>query len=225
MPEFPKSLYLIHPLVSAYPLNPVASAAQANVPIPEGLDLDKWIVPPPKDVLLTPATEGEERGRKPKKKKGKKKESSGKTKEKPKNELLQEDALTPAPETEEEKAERERASSFIAPPPRLSLVLTLYSQKRLERIERLKDDPYYIFDKREIEKPIPPASSDVDSIPIVRLDDLMPIAPSPPYPTCRDITALLIFLHRSTSTTRDYPPRRSSNTATSKAKVCGRQGG
>ena len=53
-----------------------------------------------------------------------------------------------------------------------------YSQKRLERIERLKDDPYYIFDKKEIEKPIPSTSSDVDSIPIARLDDLMPIAPS-----------------------------------------------
>jgi len=128
VPEFPKSLYLIHPLVSAYPLNPVASAAQANVPIPEGLDLDKWIVPPPKGVPPTPATEGEERGRKPKKKKGKKKESSSKAKEKPKNELLQEDALTPAPETEEEKAERERASSFYralaSPVPRADVVFS-----------------------------------------------------------------------------------------------------
>jgi len=112
-PEYPKSLYLIHPLVSAYPLNPVASAAQANVPIPEGLDLDKWIVPPPKNVLSTPATE-EERGRRSKKKKGKKKETNGKAKEKPTDKLLQEDALTPAPETEEEQAERERVSSFAS---------------------------------------------------------------------------------------------------------------
>ena len=110
------------------------------------------------------------------------------------------------------------------PLPRWSLVLT-HSQKRLERIERLKDDPYYIFDKKEIEKPIQPASSDVDSIPIVRLDDLMPIAPSPPYSTRRDITALLISLHCSTSTTRNHPPGRFSNIATSKARVRGRQGG
>lgn len=110
-PEYPKSLYLIHPLVSAYPLNPVASAAQANVPIPEGLDLDKWIISPPKNVLPTPATEEEERGRRPKKKKGKKKEANGRVREQATNELLQEDALTPAAETEEEKAERERVSS------------------------------------------------------------------------------------------------------------------
>lgn len=78
-------------------------------------------------------------------------------------------------------------------------MLTLYFQKRLERIERLKDDPYYIFDKKEIEKPIPSASSDVDSIPIVRLDDLMPIAPGPSYYNCTDVTASLISLHCSTS--------------------------
>jgi len=185
--------------VSAYPLNPVASAAQANIPIPEGLDLDKWIVPPPKNVLPTTTTEEDERGRRPKKKKGKQKEANGKVKQKPKNELLQEDALTPAPETEEEKVERERVSSLHYPPPPRSLVLTLYFQKRHERIERLKDDPYYIFDK-EIEKPIPSASSDVDSIPIVRLDDLMPIAPSPSYPNCTDVTALLISFPCSTCT-------------------------
>lgn len=105
--------------------------------------------------------------------------------------------------------------------PRWSLALILYFQKRLERIERLKDDPYYIFDKKEIEKPIP-ASSDVDSIPIIRLDDLMPIAPSPSYSTYRDITTLLILLHCSASTTRNYPPGRFSNIATSKARVRGR---
>ncbi|KAJ7170232.1 Ap3d1 protein [Mycena filopes] len=40
---FPKSLYLLEPLHGAYELNPVALAAQASVPIPEGLDLDAWI--------------------------------------------------------------------------------------------------------------------------------------------------------------------------------------
>ena len=85
----------------------MASVAQGNVPIPEGLDLDKWIVPPPKDIVPTPAAE-EERGRRPKKKKGKQKEANGKVNQKAADKPLQEDALTPAPETEEEKAERER---------------------------------------------------------------------------------------------------------------------
>ena len=113
---------------------------------------------------------------------------------------------------------------FVVPSHPRSLVLTLYFQKRLERIERLKDDPYYIFDK-EIEKPVPSTSSDVDSIPIVRLDDLMPVAPGPLCSTHRDTVVLLTSLHCSTSTTRDYPPGRFSNIATSKARVRGRQGG
>lgn len=106
-PVFPKSLYLVHPLVSAYPLNPVASAAQGNVPIPEGLDLDKWIVPPPRNAIPTPTIGEEERGRRPKKK-GKKKGVSGKVKERATNKPLQEDILTPEPETEKDNVERER---------------------------------------------------------------------------------------------------------------------
>lgn len=85
----------------------MASAAQGNIPVPEGLDLDKWIVPPPRDIVPAPVTE-EERGRRPKKKKGKQKEVNGKGKERVADRPLQEDALNPAPETEEEKAERER---------------------------------------------------------------------------------------------------------------------
>jgi len=52
--NFPKSLYLIQPLFSAYELNPVASHAQTSVPIPDGLDLDAWIVPPPREPVLSP---------------------------------------------------------------------------------------------------------------------------------------------------------------------------
>lgn len=99
--------------MSVYPLNPLASAAQANVPVPEGLDLDNWIVPPSKNLVLTPATGGEERGRRPKKK-GKQKEANGKVKGKATSKPLQEDVLTPAPETEEENAERERVRPLTA---------------------------------------------------------------------------------------------------------------
>lgn len=91
----------------------MASAAQENVPVPEGLDLDKWIVPPPKTVLPTPATGEVERGRKPKKK-GKQREANGKVKKKITSKPLQEDVLTPAPETKEENAEREKVGSPCA---------------------------------------------------------------------------------------------------------------
>jgi AP-3 complex subunit delta len=78
-PHFPKSLFLIQPLFSAYPLNPVASTAQGSVPVPEGLDLDKWIVAPPPPS--SPVGDGvhDELGkvRKSKKSRGKDKEANG----------------------------------------------------------------------------------------------------------------------------------------------------
>ena len=117
-PRFPKSLFLVKPLFSAYELGPVAAHAQASVPVPEGLDLNAWIVPPPAEEVAKETEEADDTGvvRKVKKsKKGKEKESGGvKTKRKKRREdeeLLQEDVLTPAViETEEEKAERERVS-------------------------------------------------------------------------------------------------------------------
>jgi AP-3 complex subunit delta len=48
--RFPKSLYLIQPLVTPYELNPVAATAQASVVPPEGLNLDAWFVEPPPEV-------------------------------------------------------------------------------------------------------------------------------------------------------------------------------
>ena len=48
----------------------------------------------------------------------------------------------------------------------------LLLQRRAERLERMKDDPYYIVDDR----PSKLLDDDVDSIPVVRLDD-MPLLP------------------------------------------------
>lgn len=48
--RFPKSLYLIQPLVTPYELNPVATTAQASVVPLEGLNLDVWFVEPPSEV-------------------------------------------------------------------------------------------------------------------------------------------------------------------------------
>ena len=116
-PPFPKSLYLIQPLFASYELNPVALNAQASVPVPEGLDLEAWIVPPPREVA--PPTE-EFRVKKSKKGKGKGKEVDGSTIQPGKKKRKQEDngnLLTPADseiETPEQSAERARVSCLYA---------------------------------------------------------------------------------------------------------------
>lgn len=54
-------------------------------------------------------------------------------------------------------------------------LLTLLQQAKARRLELLRDDPYYIMD--EPPKPKTPAV-DIDSIPVVRLDDLPPLRSS-----------------------------------------------
>ncbi|KAG6817562.1 hypothetical protein H0H87_006939 [Tephrocybe sp. NHM501043] len=154
-PRFPKSLYLIEPLSDTYELNPVATSAQASVPIPEGLDLDAWIVPPPKEVVYEQPPE-----RKKKSKKGKDKEVGDSKvkgiKKKKKTEVESGDVLAPAEEeieTPEEKAERAR--------------------RKAERLAQLRDDPYYIGTN----DPKPP-EEDIDSIPVVHLEAASLAGPS-----------------------------------------------
>ncbi|KAJ7361378.1 Adaptor protein complex AP-3 delta subunit [Mycena albidolilacea] len=159
-PRFPKSLYLIQPLHGAYELNPVALAAQASVPIPDGLDLDAWIVAPPPEP--TPKSDSDFAARKVRKGKGKEvnggKAKNGKKKHKEEgNGNGNGVVLTPAdPEEETETAEqRERRVA--------------------ERRERLRDDPYYIMDdKPSTSKRV--VDDDIDSIPVVRLDDMPSLA-------------------------------------------------
>ncbi|KAH6917072.1 Ap3d1 protein [Coprinopsis sp. MPI-PUGE-AT-0042] len=152
-PSFPKSLYLIQPLFAAHELNPVASSAQASVPVPDGLNLDEWFVLPPPE----PASHSEEVGapdKKLKKKKGKEKDDSGgrRTSKKRKGketELVSNgDVLTPVYDETEIPEDEER---------------------KAERLAQLKDDPYYILDDKPKDK------HDLDSIPVVRLDDLPPL--------------------------------------------------
>lgn len=114
-PGFPKSLYLIRPLVSSYELAPVAPAAQASVPVPEGLDLDAWFVPAMQEPIVD--DESHVVGKKVKKsKKGKEKETPNRTKVKGGKKKRKEDSnieeLVPdePEETAEERAERERVS-------------------------------------------------------------------------------------------------------------------
>ncbi|KAG2022853.1 Ap3d1 protein [Coprinopsis cinerea AmutBmut pab1-1] len=151
-PAFPKSLYLIQPLISVHELNPVAETAQSCVPVPEGLDLDEWFVAPPPEPVMEERPMGEKKKRA---KKGKEKQDSGKKSDKKKKkgkevDINSGDILTPVydeNETPEDIEERER--------------------RKAERLAQLRDDPYYILDdKPKI------AAHDVDSIPVVRLDDV-----------------------------------------------------
>ncbi|KAG6888235.1 hypothetical protein C0992_009227 [Termitomyces sp. T32_za158] len=146
-PRFPKSLYLVEPLSATYELNPVATNAQVSVPIPEGLNLDAWIIPPPHEVVDQP-TDRKKKGRKGKEKDAK--ESKTKASKKKAGVECQ-DVLAPVEETPEEVAERAR--------------------RKAERLAQLRDDPYYIG----IDTP-KTVEEDVDSIPIVRLEDMPSLA-------------------------------------------------
>ncbi|KAG1868262.1 adaptin N terminal region-domain-containing protein [Suillus subalutaceus] len=171
-PTFPKSLYLIQPLFSSHELNPVASIAQASVAVPEGLDLDAWIVPSMQDRVAEEGDDGEVTERKIKRnKKGKEKESASRTKvksgkKKQKEGHYQEELAPQEEETAEEKAERERLKA--------------------ERLERMRDDPYYIVDDR----PQKPPAEDVDSIPVVRLDGPLPLPEEPRLPGLRSSASI-----------------------------------
>ncbi|QRW08936.1 AP-3 complex subunit delta-1 [Ceratobasidium sp. AG-Ba] len=137
-PSYPKSMYLLQPLRTSYELNYVAPHAQSAVPVPEGLNLDNWIVPPPK---VKHEVEEVPRKSKKSKTKGKEKATTGKKGKKKSEPEIE--------ETPEEKAAREKA--------------------RAERLERLKDDPYYISDKTST-TPVPP--EDVEGIPVVKLEGM-----------------------------------------------------
>ena len=55
------------------------------------------------------------------------------------------------------------------------VVLLLFPQRKAERLERLRDDPFYLANDRPATKP---KDDDLDSIPVVRLDDLPPLPQS-----------------------------------------------
>ena len=75
-PRFPKSLLLVRPLHTAYELKPVGPEEQRQIKPPPGLDLDAWIVPPPKKAIPARTVDEEVAIRK-KKKKGKERTITG----------------------------------------------------------------------------------------------------------------------------------------------------
>ncbi|KAI0691983.1 Adaptor protein complex AP-3 delta subunit [Cytidiella melzeri] len=184
-PRFPKSLYLVQPLFGNYELNPVASSAQASVPVPDGLNLDAWIVPPPKEQVEEEGSgvEGSADPVKVKKsRKGKGKAVAG-SKSKKKQQMYDDDALDSTPaETEEERADRERVCVIL---------------RKAERLERQRDDPFYLTDPRKSARGTVP--DDVDSIPVVRLDDLPSLSQTSPVPHSQ--------LPSLKSTSRGRPPQ------------------
>ncbi|KAF8273827.1 adaptin N terminal region-domain-containing protein [Lactarius quietus] len=163
-PAYPKSLLLINPLFSAYEMNSVNSAAQESISVPEGLDLDVWIVPPPQELSMPAAAvaDDSQEGEHPptrKKVKGKAKVKSSKVATIKPHDSQADPINPPDPSETEERIENER--------------------RRLERMELRRHDPYYIPDRPYSV----PSASDVDSIPVVRLDDLPPPPQETLYPS------------------------------------------
>ncbi|KAF9515066.1 hypothetical protein BS47DRAFT_1372168 [Hydnum rufescens UP504] len=150
-PSFPKSLYLIRPL-HVGELNAIAPQPQANVRVPEGLDLGIRILKTA--GLLLAHEEGIENASPTanRRRKGKGKAEDESAKEKSKG-------------TKKKKRDHLMAEAYIENPGDAAA----REKRRAERIALMRDDPYYLVDD-------PPHRSapqdDVDSIPIIRLDDL-----------------------------------------------------
>ncbi|EJC98671.1 Adaptor protein complex AP-3 delta subunit [Fomitiporia mediterranea MF3/22] len=152
-PVYPKSLYLLQPLFSAYELNPVAPEAQASVPVPESLDLDAWIVSHAMPKAEEPVAVEVKK---------KKKDRKGKAKEKDGGEGV----------GRSKKAGKKKASAGIPEPTQEEIAEAEERERaKARRLEMLRDDPYYIIDNN----PKSRQNDDVDSIPVVRLDDLPPL--------------------------------------------------
>ncbi|KAI0307634.1 adaptin N terminal region-domain-containing protein [Multifurca ochricompacta] len=167
-PAYPKSLLLISPLFSTYELNSVNIAAQDSISAPESLDLDTWIVPPPKHFSMdtVAVTDGNEKGERHLTKRKIKNKGKGKGKERSTNVVTvklrdsQTDPMT-SEEPETERIEREKVANC-----------SYLKQQRLARMELRRHDPYYIPDRPYSA----PFTNEVDTIPVVRLDDLPPLS-------------------------------------------------
>ena len=116
-PTYPKSLLLINPLFSTYELNSVNTAAQDCILVPESLDLDAWIVPPPREYTMPEAVAADypPEGERPSVKKKLKGKGKHKGKDKMPQAAIHSSQTEPIPspglsETEEDKAELEKAS-------------------------------------------------------------------------------------------------------------------
>jgi AP-3 complex subunit delta len=179
----PSSLTLLEPMFFSYELNPVNPKAQGMVAAPEGLDLDAWIVPRtnggfggaqdeeeggtefdvdeygrPKyaEADTTAAVDHEEV---PKKKKGTKGKKSRRK------------ARVGGDEGELDEGETTRVSEWDLPNLEFKLIVSSFwlfpIQRRAERLEQQRDDPYYVSSKAQAKTR---AVDEIEAIPVIKLD-------------------------------------------------------
>ncbi|KAI5481703.1 AP-3 complex subunit delta-1 [Pseudohyphozyma bogoriensis] len=158
----PSCLTLLSPMFFSHELNPVNPKAQGLVGVPEGLSLDLVIVPRTtsiKDELELDEVEEEvdDFGRPVGRPRGGEEEIVGEGRKKKGKGKAVGGKKSKRREVDEDPEEMARLKA--------------------ERLERQRDDPYYVGSKSAT-----PAEEDVDSIPIVKLDLNFGTAPAPPPP-------------------------------------------
>lgn len=155
-------------LFAGWELNSVAVAAQRNVPLPEGLDLDEPINPnlnsllASADSITIPVDE--------------KDEFESYYYQQPQATSI---ASTPAISRLADSRE-EVASSYQQPTEETYLDADILAKRKAERLERNRDDPFYIQESGSLQRSSTPIHNilqnsngpdlDVDSIPIMELD-------------------------------------------------------
>lgn len=183
-PPYPKSLFLFQPHFTGHELNSVGYRAQEAVRIPEGLDLDADIVPrggflEVEDDVVSDEDEDEDRqvdlgtgggaGMDELRRVLREQEHRRKKKGKSKEEM-----------TAEERAERRKV--------RLLLGRGADVQRKAARRDKAKNDPYYLYDEKDIDVERDDGD-DVDDIPIVKLDDELEAALGPAEPKAKKVKA------------------------------------
>ncbi|KAI1876638.1 hypothetical protein JX265_004164 [Neoarthrinium moseri] len=155
-------------LFSGWELNSVAIGAQTNVPLPEGLDLDEPINPNLNHLLasaesmVVPADEADEF-------------EIYYNKRPPPTSISSEPAVSRLIESKEEVV-----SSYQQPAEDTYLDADILARRKAERLERNRDDPFYIGDTGNLPGTSTPIHNilqnsngpdfDVDSIPVMELD-------------------------------------------------------
>ncbi|KAI1468465.1 Adaptor protein complex AP-3 delta subunit [Daldinia caldariorum] len=155
-------------LFAGWELNSVAQAAQKNVPLPEGLDLDEPInsnlnfLLASADSISVPVDESDEF-------------ESYYYQRPPAISITSEPAINKLMDTREDIA-----SSYQQPTEESYLDADILAKRKAERLERNRDDPFYIGETSPIQRSSTPIHNilqnsngpdlDVDSIPIMELD-------------------------------------------------------
>ncbi|TXT13307.1 hypothetical protein VHUM_00674 [Vanrija humicola] len=164
-PPYPKSLFLFEPLFTSHELNSVAYMAQEAVRIPDGIDLDKPIVPNNGFAGIQDDDGAESEEEKQDVDLG---EGGGAGMEELRRVLRDQERKGKKTKGKGKKAEGEMTAAERAE--RL--------KKKAAKRERARNDPYYLYDKKDDDN-----DDDIDDIPIVRLDDSELAAAEAPAPT------------------------------------------